>query len=387
MLRSSDLSVPKLASGLAAGPDVQRRRRRLSARGLVAVIAAMLMVLAGLPAASVADESVTFPTVPYEGLQLTFTVAGADLGAGEEMENIPGATWGPGVIYRNGKYTGGPITVTGTATGAAGAYGYLQASLTGSTTQITFNAPETAWSKDFRLTVDDPGSYSSVALNLTIQRFSKYDAIRVAATLNNPNPVTAPPEPTPSSLTPSPSQTPSGKRPCTEAVRAYGLDPNVGIGTTFDYDDIQRQFDKAISDYERDAKSTAFAQDNILGTLPALAWLGNQGGATSVVNKQFVFTTDSDREKWKTRLPNAKEVSPGTERALYEAIYAFNRQEQRKLTPGDVLYLALRQRNGNVKGRDATGAQHVAVLGAHGTDHGQHRLRMDAGRAQPRLHR
>ncbi len=317
---------------------------------LVAVAAAMLMAVAGLPALSIADQSVTFPAAPYEGLQLTFTVAGAELGPGEEMENIPGATWGPGVIYRNGKYTGGPITVTGTATGAAGAYGYLEASLTGSTTRITFNAPEGAWSKDFKLTVDDPGSYSSVGLTITIQRFSKYDAIRVAATLNNPNPVTTSTEPTPStSLTPSGSPTPAGKRPCNEAVRAYDLDPTAGIGTTFDYDDIQRQFEKAISDYERDAKSTAFAQDNILGTLPALAWLGNQGGATSVVNKQFVFTTDADREKWKVRLPKPKEVSPGTERALYEAIYAFSKKEQRKLTPGDVLYLALQQRNGNVK--------------------------------------
>lgn len=84
----------------------------------------------------------------------------------------------------------------------------------------------------------------------------------------------------------------------------------------------------------------------------------DQGGLTSTVNRQFVFTSDADQQTWSNRIPKPAEVTFGTERALYEAIFAFHRDNQRKLTPGDVFHLALQQRRGDAK---------EAMLLAHNT--------------------
>ena len=317
-------------------------------------VLALVSAIAATPASLAAGQTVTFPEVPYEGLQFTFTVTGAKLGTPEELMGIPDVTYGAGRIYRDGTLTGGPVTVTGHATGTAGAYGYLTVNLTGADADtVEFNAPATAWRKDFRLTVPEPGRFYDLTLNISIQRFSKFDSISVSGNFLNPNPPSQAP-----SLEPTPTPSASGKPPCPEAVDVFSLDPNQPIGIQYDYDDLRRQFDTAITKYEQEASRTAFAQDNILGTLPALAWLGNQGGATSLINRQFVFTSDADREKWKSKLPKASEVSFGTERALYEAMFAYQRDEKRKLSPGDVFYLALKQRRGDAK---------EAMLLAHNT--------------------
>ncbi len=343
----------------SGGSSAVAERRRARSTSLIrrmcatfaAIVLALVGVLSAAPTASSQEGTVTFPSSPYEGLQLTFTVSGATLGVPEDLENIPDITYGAKRIYRDGTLASGPLTVTGYATGSAGAYGYLEISLTGSAQRVEFAAPESEWRQDFSLRVDNPEYYSDLTLNISIQRFSKFDSIGVSANFLNPNPLVQPPPtyPTPANL---------GKPPCPEAVEAYSLDPNTGIGIQYDYADIQQQFDQAITTYEQEASSTAYVQDNIGGTMPALAWLGNQGGATSVINRQFVFTSDADRQKWSTRVPTAAEVSPGTERALYEAIFAYHNQQQRKLTPGDVFYLALKQRNGNAK---------EAMLLAHNT--------------------
>lgn len=350
MVTGPSHSRPTERGRLASAPPARSRIRALAAGCVLALVS----LFATTSASVAAGQTVTFPSTPYEGLQFTFTVSGAQLGTPEELKEIPGVTEGAGRIYRDGALTGGPVTVTGYATGTAGAYGYLQVSLAGSKEDsLAFNAPATEWRKDFSFTVADPERYYDLTLNISIQRFSRFDSITVSANFVNPNPPSQAP-----TLEPSPSPTPSGKPPCPEAVSAFSLDPNASIGMQYDYADIRQQFDQAIIKYEKEATRTAFAQDNILGTLPAVAWLGNQGGATSLINRQFVFTSDADREKWKSKLPSPTEVPFGTERALYEAMFAYQRDEHRRLTPGDVLFLALEQRQGDAK---------EAMLLAHNT--------------------
>lgn len=182
---------------------------RRSALLLCAVLVWVLpgLVFGCLPDAKAAGTTVVFPEMPYEGLQITFTVSGADLGAASEMANIPGATYGPGLAYRNGRMTGGPITVTGYATGAAGSYGYLEADVSGSNEpRLTFNAPETAWRKDFSFTVSNPDQFNWIALNIKVQRFSQYDAVVLYAEFANPNTSAAT---TAATTTPGPTSSPT----------------------------------------------------------------------------------------------------------------------------------------------------------------------------------
>jgi hypothetical protein len=314
-------------------------------RGMAVLLLIGLMavsLLAGFPAqAAPLAQTVTFPAQPYEGLQFTFTITGANLGSPkDEAKSSPFA--GFARSYLKASLSGGPITVTGTATGAKGAYGYLQASLTGSK-EGRFTYSDTsgeAWRQQFSFTVANPEQYSWLALNISIQRFSQYDSISVYAEVTNNG----------SLITPTPTLTPTpipGKLPCPQAVRFYNLPANQAVPIQFDYADLQKQFEQALQKYEANHPK-AYAQDNILGTLPALAWLANQGGTIQAMNNQFVFTSDADRAKWTTRYPTASQVTQGSERALYEAMFAAAKGGN-KLSPGDVFYLALLQRNGNAK--------------------------------------
>jgi len=325
-------------------------------RSLVIMIIASLLstslfaILQAQAAPLVQSQSVTFPAQPYEGLQITFTISGASLGAAQDIQNSSPFA-GFSRLYDNAALSGGPVKVTGYATGEKGAYGYLQARLTGSTEpplQFSDTSGE-AWKQEFSFTVPNPEQYSYLVLNIIIQRFSQYDSIGINAEINNPGNL----------VTPTPTQTPvpvTGKMPCGEAVLKYALDPNQPTQMQYDYADLQKQFEQALKKYEAN-NARAYAQDNILGTLPALSWLANQGGTINAINKQFVFTSDADREKWKNKIPRASQVTPGNERALYEAMYA-TAKNGKKLTPGDVFYLALVQRGGDAKG---------AMLLAHNT--------------------
>ena len=147
-------------------------------------------------------------------------------------------------------------------------------------------------------------------------------------------------------------QAPVGKPPCPAAIREFGLDAQSATAMRYDLDDLRGQFSDAIARYNRENEQQTYATDNVLGTLPAISWLAHQGGTVDAVSKQFVFASDADRARWekaRTRtLPDA-DAGFGTERALVSAIYSASVAAKRKLTPGDVFYLALKQRNGNVK--------------------------------------
>ncbi|MGB7962159.1 MAG: zinc ribbon domain-containing protein [Propionicimonas sp.] len=299
-----------------------------------------------------AVDTVTFPDSGFAGVQLTFSVTGVELGPFHDLDpNDPlYALYGAERDYPSAKWTGGPITVSGFATGTEDSTaGFLGVSLGGSSAPtLAFDVPRGVWRQEFMLTLPHPERENYLTLGLIISpvRDGLVHEVAVTATISN----SAAPSAAPTSA--------PGLPPCPEAVSAYSLDPAQNLPMTLGYADVQKQFDDAITRYETVSQSGAFAQDNILGTLPALGWLGNQGGATSVINRQFVFTSDADRAKWTKRMPPAGEVTQGTERALYEDIWNVARSGTRKVTPGEVLYLALRQRKGDVK---------EALLLAHNT--------------------
>jgi len=325
---------------------------------IIARLVLSALLLAGLMCPSsatraYANDTVTFPAAGFAGVQLTFSVTGVELGPFHDLDpNDPlYALYGAERDYPSATWTGGPITVSGFATGTKNSTGgFFGVSLGGSSAQaLDFDVPRGVWRQEFTLTLAHPEREDHLTLGLGISPY-RDDVVAhyviVTATIAK-------------SLTPSatPSTGP-GLPPCPEAVSAYSLDPAQNLPMTLAYADVQKQFDDAITRYETDSHSGVFAQDNILGTLPALGWLGNQGGATSVINRQFVFTSDADRAKWTKKMPTASEVTQGTERALYEDIWNVARSGNRKLTPGDVLYLALKQRKGDVK---------EALLLAHNT--------------------
>lgn len=148
------------------------------------------------------------------------------------------------------------------------------------------------------------------------------------------------------------TQAPTGKPPCPAAVRQFGLNPQAATAARWDIDDLRGQFAEAIARYNAESTQQTYSTDNVMGVLPAISWLAHQGGTLDAVSKQFVFASDADRERWtraRTRHLPDTDAGAGTERALRSAIYSASKAAGRKLNPGDVFYLALQQRQGNVK--------------------------------------
>ena len=141
-------------------------------------------------------------------------------------------------------------------------------------------------------------------------------------------------------------------------------------------------FITAISDYNAEHKDApAHTSVTPFGMLPAAVWLSTQGGLVNANSEAFVFNTPSP-EVAKAKSALAKQIIKlkntdpakagqlkeqytalgaqvaGTEPALYKAIIDESKNLQRKLTPGDVLKLALEQMNGDVR---------QALLLAHNT--------------------
>ncbi len=145
-----------------------------------------------------------------------------------------------------------------------------------------------------------------------------------------------------------PQQAGKGKLPCKQALQLYGL-ANTPTGMRFDVEDLRRQFGDAIDRWQDESHRQAFISAPRDGTLPAIAWLANQGGLTDDINKRFVLTTDADRQQIEQGRYRDDAVPWGTERRLYLEIAAESDRLKRKLTPGDVFYLALKQRGGDAR--------------------------------------
>jgi hypothetical protein len=183
------------------------------------------------------------------------------------------------------------------------------------------------------------------------------------------------PEPTPIPAQP-PTNT-SAAKPyqgvslCEEAFRFWSKetmekrgykDAASGSKLQKDENGLLTDFVTAISNYNNVHKDTpAYTSIPAFGGLRALNWLGSEEGVASQFSKvfglpkgaaahlseEFVFNNPTDAKKdLKT---GGRSARPGTEPALLNAIVAKSEALQRKLTPGDVLELALEQTRGDVR--------------------------------------
>lgn len=126
-----------------------------------------------------------------------------------------------------------------------------------------------------------------------------------------------------------------------------------------------KDFVTAISNYNNiHEDAPAYTSIPAFGGLRAMNWLGSEEGIASqfglpggnALSEEFVFNNPTDAKRdLKTQGASAR---PGTEPALLNAIVAQSKEQQRKLTPGDVLALALEQTHGDVR---------QALLLAHNT--------------------
>ena len=139
---------------------------------------------------------------------------------------------------------------------------------------------------------------------------------------------------------------------CVEAIMRYLIpfDEAANYGSIqVDYEGLKADFEDAIDRYNRDEDNVkAFSSDNAIGALPALSWLQSQGGTVDWISEKFVFTKEEDM--------NARTITPksvkgrGIERSLYWSIREYSEKNNgKKLTPGDVLFLALKERKGDVR--------------------------------------
>jgi len=150
-----------------------------------------------------------------------------------------------------------------------------------------------------------------------------------------------------------------GKSLCDEALEHFSADrlAQGGFGNAenaeatavrMDMDDLQKDFQSAIERYQQAAGTSATKSDNFAGVGPAGSWLFAEGGVYEPVSRRFVFNDGYD-DSLGPRMPGYRAPTPGTEPALRDAMLALHREQGRKLTPGDVFFLALQQRKGDAR--------------------------------------
>jgi hypothetical protein len=166
---------------------------------------------------------------------------------------------------------------------------------------------------------------------------------------------------------PAPRASPAPPQPakplCGEAFTKYPAFAKEPPVMRMDYAGLQNAFNDAIKRYVEKTNRRPYVDDNIAGTLPALEWLGTEGGllgaAGSPISSQFVFVSPTDRDRWEKGIPKStKGMVPGTEVYYYNSIYEAATAAKRKLTVSELIFMALEQRQGNMK---------EAMLLAHNT--------------------
>ena len=131
---------------------------------------------------------------------------------------------------------------------------------------------------------------------------------------------------------------------------------------TMDEVDLQAAFNSAILRYVERTGKRPYVDDNVGGTLPALTWLFTEGGLSDRVSQQFVFSSAAERAVYESKggAPTTTARSrKGTEVYFYNSLYeAAMKRPGTKLRLDEIVYLALEQRDGNMK---------EAMLLAHNT--------------------
>lgn len=162
-----------------------------------------------------------------------------------------------------------------------------------------------------------------------------------------------------------------GKPLCDEALRFFGLllQPSA-THIRADYDDLEPSFLAAVARYDRNHPGApSFATTPPGGSASALNWLFAEGGTAANLtalgeglSEEFVFTDRTEAGRLLSRQASlygdTLRAQPGTEGALLQAIVTTSERERRRLTPGDVFFLALEQTSGD--------SRH-AMLMAHNT--------------------
>lgn len=149
------------------------------------------------------------------------------------------------------------------------------------------------------------------------------------------------------------------RRLCEEAFSAFDIakaDQAKASGLHLNRDDLIKDWDSALKDYDSWAKATgrpaAHSSTHLGGTLPALTWLFSYGGMLDAVSDRFVFLEQASAADQEKARKDPAQAPWGTEPALWWAMKQRFDAVGRKLTPRDVMELALQQRNGDV--REAT---------------------------------
>ena len=163
----------------------------------------------------------------------------------------------------------------------------------------------------------------------------------------------------------------TGKPLCEEALRFFGLllQPSA-THIRADYEDLEPSFREAVALYDRKHPGApTFASTPPGGSASALNWLFAEGGTAANLtalgnnlSEEFVFTDRTEAMRLLSRqgslYGDAVRAQPGTEGALLQSIVTTSERERRRLTPGDVFFLALEQTSGD--------SRH-AMLMAHNT--------------------
>lgn len=171
---------------------------------------------------------------------------------------------------------------------------------------------------------------------------------------------------------PPPTPTPTKRAPkplCPEGLaRFLNLDSRARANRTLtpaltmDLADVQAAFDAAIRRYVDQTGKRPYVEDNVGGTLPALTWLFTEGGLSKTVSDRFVFSSAEERSRYEKNLPppgTTASSRKGTEVYFFNSLYeAARRTPGRKLKLDEIVFLALEQRDGNMK---------EAMLLAHNT--------------------
>ncbi|MFH0862373.1 MAG: hypothetical protein V1875_05010 [Candidatus Altiarchaeota archaeon] len=111
----------------------------------------------------------TFPTDPFNGLQVSYTVSGATLQAPVDAYSFTCSR------RHNGTLTGSKLTVAGSVKANNGYSGSVSVSVSAGDNQKTFSAEGNApWSKDFSVSVDIPPGATSGGF--TINEVGNYNA-------------------------------------------------------------------------------------------------------------------------------------------------------------------------------------------------------------------
>jgi hypothetical protein len=327
------------------------------------IIKFILIILFVMSSTTSAD---VFPSEPFNGLQISYSVSGAGLAAPKDSEGF--------TLYREmeGKLTGNELSVSGTAraSGGWGATIDVSVSVDGQEPKsfhqekfpenglaedvmnqpFSVTVPVPAEAQEASFTISMEGSYNAGSRGVVVQaNLNRSYSLPVTETKNET-------EQTGKEQKCQDSSTCPKKSLCAEAIlRYFPLSPEKGAeygSLRWDYEDLKQEWEKAIDDYNENHDTKAHSSDNTLGILPAISWLWAEGGTSDAVSKSFVFTSDEDRSKFSSRTPLDGEATPGTEYALYYSIVNKSKDKKSKLTPGDVFNLALEQRNGDA--REAT---------------------------------